>query len=247
MKKQTKAILVAACAALLVITSVLGTMAYLTDTSEPVVNTFIVGSIFVDPSDDDPEPGDKPGDDPTQPPVGPADKDPDDPTKILSFVLAETKATRQDDGTYANDPDGENTRQNTYRVLPGVDLPKEVYVRSTRKLDMDAYVFIEVLDKTAAGITAVVDTDNWTLLDVTPKTTGAKVYVIKANSGVVSEGAFLKKTTILKDNKVAVAADFDLDLTPGTLTFYGYMCQAGGFASATAAWNAVFAPAASGN
>lgn len=45
MKKTSKALLLSLCAVVLVTASVLGTMAYLTDTTEDVVNTFTVGNV----------------------------------------------------------------------------------------------------------------------------------------------------------------------------------------------------------
>lgn len=58
MKKAMKVLLVVACAALLVVGSVFGTLAYLTDTEE-VVNTFTVGSVQIklDEATIDPETG----------------------------------------------------------------------------------------------------------------------------------------------------------------------------------------------
>lgn len=48
MKTGKKALLLALCAVLLVAASVLGTMAYLTDTTDAVVNTFTIGKVDID-------------------------------------------------------------------------------------------------------------------------------------------------------------------------------------------------------
>lgn len=48
MKKTRKALLLGVCAVLLVTASVLGTMAYLTATTTPIVNTFTVGKVDID-------------------------------------------------------------------------------------------------------------------------------------------------------------------------------------------------------
>lgn len=48
MNNKVKALLMACCAVLLVFASVLGTLAYLTDTTEKVTNTFTVGNVKID-------------------------------------------------------------------------------------------------------------------------------------------------------------------------------------------------------
>lgn len=47
MKKARKSLLLALCAVALVVTSVMGTMAYLTSTTETVTNTFTVGQVTI--------------------------------------------------------------------------------------------------------------------------------------------------------------------------------------------------------
>jgi hypothetical protein len=47
MKKLNKALLLTLCAALLVTASVMGTLAYLTHTTDPVTNTFTVGNVSI--------------------------------------------------------------------------------------------------------------------------------------------------------------------------------------------------------
>ena len=48
MNNKVKALLMACCAVLLVFASVLGTLAYLTDTTEQVTNTFTVGNVAIE-------------------------------------------------------------------------------------------------------------------------------------------------------------------------------------------------------
>jgi len=47
MKKMSKALLLVVCAVLLVATSVMGTLAYLTHTTDAVTNTFTIGSVLI--------------------------------------------------------------------------------------------------------------------------------------------------------------------------------------------------------
>lgn len=47
MKKMSKVLLLVLCAALLVVASVMGTLAYLTHTTDPVTNTFTIGKVAI--------------------------------------------------------------------------------------------------------------------------------------------------------------------------------------------------------
>ena len=204
--RRKKTWLVAACAALVLVASVVGTIAYLTDTTGPVKNTFTVGKLLDDP---------------------------------LNFVLKEHQATDADnDGVYTLD-DTKEVNTNTYTVLPGVDLPKDPFVKTNETLKLDAYVFVEVVDGTGTALHFTVDSEKWTELAGVTGPEGGKVYVMKDNGGIAEAGASLGPITILTENKITVenveitdaAAQFG-----GTVTFYGYMIQAGGFADYNAAW-----------
>lgn len=204
--KRKKTWLIVACTVMVLAVSVVGTIAYLTDTTGPVVNTFTMGNLLDDP---------------------------------LNFVLKEHQATDTDkDGVYTLD-DTKEVNTNTYTVLPGVDLPKDPFVKTNETLKLDAYVFVEVVDETGTALHFTVDSDKWTeLVGVTGPNSG-KVYVMRANNGIAKAGAFLGPIAILTDDEITVdnvaitnaAAQFG-----GTVTFYGYMIQAGGFTDYNAAW-----------
>ena len=201
--------LIAACAAAAVIVSVTGMFAYLTNYTDPVTNTFVVGKLLDDP---------------------------------LDFILKEHEANDDDlDGVYVlgtNEVDGKE-----YTVLPGVDLPKDPFVKTAEALKLDAYVFIEVVDETGSNVHFTVDTDKWTALTGKTEPNGGQVYVMKANGGIAEAGAKLGPISILKANSAgkeitvdnAVITDAASQFS-GKLTFYGYMIQTGGFADYNAAW-----------
>lgn len=204
--RSKKTWLIAACIALVLAVSVVGTIAYLTDTTDAVVNTFTVGKLLDDP---------------------------------LNFVLKEHQATDADkDGVYTLD-DTKEVKTNTYTVLPGVDLPKDPFVKTNETLKLDAYVFVEVVDETGTALHFTVDSEKWTKLADVIGPKGGKVYVMKDNGGIAKAGASLGPISILTNNKITVdnapitdaAAQFG-----GTVTFYGYMIQAGGFTDYNAAW-----------
>ena len=208
--RSKKAWLIVACTVMVLAVSVVGTIAYLTDTTGPVVNTFTMGNLLDDP---------------------------------LNFVLKEHQATDTDkDGVYTLD-DTKEVNTNTYTVLPGVDLPKDPFVKTNETLKLDAYVFVEVVDETGTALHFTVDSDKWTeLADVTGPN-GGKVYVMKANNGIAEAGEKLGPISILAKNSNGKEITVDNEAITnaaaqfgGTVTFYGYMIQAGGFTDYKAAW-----------
>lgn len=206
-----KTLLILLAVVLVVAISVTGTLAYFTATTEKVENTFTVGNLF-DPDDPDPTPEDG------------------------KFVLYEHKATADTTGTYTLGTD--EVTSNSYTVLPGVDLPKDPFVRSDVKLALDAYVFVEVVDGTSDALTVTVDDAKWTQLTGVTGPNGGVVYYLK--SGPAPAGSKLAQTTILKDNKIVVA---NTEITDAStkVDFYGYMIQAAGFTDAADAWTKGFA------
>ncbi|MBQ0037958.1 MAG: hypothetical protein KBS74_04730 [Clostridiales bacterium] len=159
----------------------------------------------------------------------------DDPDK---FVVKEHEATDTDkDGVYTLGD--KEVEENTYTVLPGVDLPKDPFVKTEEELKLDAYVFVEVVDKTGTNLHFTVDSDKWTELTGKTGPNNGKVYAMKANKGIAEAGSKLGPITILKDNKITVD---NVEITDGAkqfggdVTFYSYMIQAGGFADYNAAW-----------
>lgn len=204
--KDKKKWLALAFIAVILTASVVGTIAYLTDTTGPVENTFTMGQLL---------------------------------DKQDKFVLKEHKATDTDkDGVYTLDTSVE-VDANAYTVLPGVDLPKDPFVKTSKALETDAYVFIEVVDKTGTALTATVDTDNWTQLAGVTGPNKGNVYALKANGGIAKAGSALGPVTILKGNKIVVANAAITDAEAqfgGGVDFYGYMIQAAGFTSAADAW-----------
>lgn len=67
--------------------------------------------------------------------------------------LLESKAVAIQDDPKSNYKLTEETvRSNTYELMPGVDIPKNPYVRITGKSPIPAYLFIEVVDQTNSAI-----------------------------------------------------------------------------------------------
>lgn len=159
----------------------------------------------------------------------PPDVDPD-----AGITLYENEPVKQDDGSYVLDMDVEVQAADYESIIPDSTLPKNPTI-DVEGLAADAYVFVKIVDATDDTLTYAVDS-NWTKLDVTTDE-GESVYAAPMLTGS-TEGSDWS-SSVLADDQVVISADAEEDL--GTLCFYGYICQAQGFADATEAWNACFA------
>ena len=173
MKKKT--ILAALAAAMVCAISVTGTLAYLTAQSKGdngVVNTFIAGDTELIDQKEDPDP---PAPDPENPDDPPTPIDADD----YSFVVEEHQvgwvkdaATNVETLEYvtSSGAEAETDAQkvtvlwNNYKLLPGVNAPKDpfVHIDAGKKTDNGAYLFIKVTGLRADGnVSAAIDSTNW--------------------------------------------------------------------------------------
>ena len=161
------------------------------------------------------------------------------------FVLKEHKLITTEDKKLALDEQTE-VQENNYPVLPGVNLPKDPFVRVT--VQSDAYLFLEVENNLPAGMTFTVDTTKWDPLmgeDGSQVKRGSNlIYVRKA--GIITPAEDPEILNILTNKTVEVANDFDPSTLTGaeaeskTLSFYGYLVQATAddYNTALGAWNA---------
>ncbi len=193
-----KKLLIALAIVLVVAMSVTGTLAYLTANTGAVTNTFTVGKVF----------------------------DEEDSDTHKNFELLEHGITGKP-GEYTLDLQSE-VSGNEYTVMPGVNIPKDPFVRVNRPVGVDVYLFVEVVDGTSEQLTVTVDPAKWTKLAGVTGTHGGDVYTLA--SGKLTEGNTLEATYILANNEIAVANATIVN--PGKVTFYGYLIQAAGFTSA---------------
>lgn len=122
----------------------------------------------------------------------------------------------------------EEVSENEYTVMPGVNIPKDPFVRVNSPVGVDVYLFVEVVDGTGEQLTVTVDSAKWTKLAGVTGTHGGDVYTLA--SGRLTAGSTLDATHILADDEIAVANA--TIVAPGQVTFYGYLIQAAGFTSA---------------
>ena len=154
------------------------------------------------------------------------------------FTLKEHKVTQAANGTYTLTDEEAKDGVKYDAVVPGTDIDKDPTV-SVKGLVADAYLFVVVTDSTGAGLTATVDTANWTKLGDKGNQT---LYAVKANNGLVKaadvKDAALTKT-ILTDNQVLVADNYapEEGAAATSITFTAYLIQAAGQDDAVDAWN----------
>lgn len=158
-------------------------------------------------------------------------------TFVKTKIEIELKENKLDvaDGEYTLGTD-ETDKNNNYVLLPGQEQPKNPFVRIMKGSEK-CYVFIEVLESAnyTTFIASTVDDAKWKeVTGVTPKHTGAKVYVYTAggnNPAVVNALDEEQKLSILTDNKIkvkdTVTQDDMTDAAVAALKieFYGYAIQ----------------------
>ena len=154
------------------------------------------------------------------------------------FTLVESNVVKDSTGDYVKGEGTTNAGIKYEDVLPGAPIYKDPTV-SVKGLVADAYLFVVVTDSTGAGLTATVDTANWTKLGDKGNQT---LYAVKANNGLVKaadvKDAALTKT-ILTDNQVLVADNYapEEGAAATSITFTAYLIQAAGQDDAVDAWN----------
>ena len=159
--------------------------------------------------------------------------------EIGTITLQEHKAERQNDGSYVLDmttlvDDTNESPQNEYYLLPGLDVPKDPHVIVTKENDMPVYVFVEIVDSLVDNnaITYTVNSTWKKLDDVTGKNHGI-VYVYTGNENDAKAVTGNLTEYILENNTVTVGQELvHGDLTDLGLTFYASMYQVVGTASA---------------
>lgn len=142
-------------------------------------------------------------------------------------ILQEHLAVRQPDGSYKLDETVAPVQANTYKLIPGLDIPKDPHIIIEGKTPIPAYLYIEVVDNTTNDALRYSLTDSWSASSaLAPKHEG-EVYVYSAddtNPAKITSDP--DKIYILKDNKFYV----DQALLSGTgtngLTFYAYLVEA---------------------
>lgn len=203
---KKKAFLMVLALVLVCAISVMTTMALLTKTADPVVNTFVAAggsSNFVDTF------------------------------ALKEYQYTQEEDGTYIKGSATTGAEDNDYVVNEYKVLPGTTIPKEAFVELKRTSDAPAYLFIEVVSDLNSGKAAAngepvfnwsVDPTMWTQTTATGKN-GGTLYVLYMDVLGAVEG----KYNILKDNKIVVnakATATEIGTTEVNMEFYAYICQA---------------------
>ena len=156
-----------------------------------------------------------------------------------SFRLQEHEAVQAEDGHYTLGSAVVTT--NTYKLIPGLTIPKDPYVSIIGKTDIDAYLYLEVIeDSLAAQLTYEIDDTTWTLLSGMTGPHGGALYTYAA--GLVNDQSTgLDHIPVLKNNSFSLTP---IPVTGSTeaLKFCGFLVEpTGAEATAAAAFTGKFA------
>ena len=140
--------------------------------------------------------------------------------------IFEHQATRQTNGTYTLGTT--EVAENSYVLMPGVDVPKDPTVRVTGYTGMDAYLYIEVVgEEKTDPVYFEVDTQKWTALTGETGPNGGKLYYKALGASDKADEILveiLKKLTDADNKQVRVS-----DTLPRTadldVSFYAYIGQ----------------------
>ena len=150
-----------------------------------------------------------------------------------AFILNESKAERQSDGSYTlnNELD---VIGNNYYVMPGVDIPKNPKVFIGEKTDVTAYLYVEIIATMPSSVSYTVNSQ-WELLDGITGANGGAVYAYK---GATAEPLPLDNSNcpdtyieILENNLLNVEQEYAGE--PVDMDFYAYLIQVNGTAAET--------------
>ena len=153
------------------------------------------------------------------------------------ILIQEHEAERQDDGSYKLTE--EIVEKQSYKLMPGVDVPKDPFVTVEGKTAIPAYLYVEILEGSNFPATVKYNvTTDWTLLvdennNPVPGPNSGKVYVYediltdentKTTDGKPVEFQILDYVQGSTTNTLEVSEALPRG-TEATLNFYAYLCQ----------------------
>ena len=137
-----------------------------------------------------------------------------------AFRLTEHNALRGADGSYTLG--SAEVTNNTYMVMPGVDIPKDPALIVLNKTAVDAYLYAEVLETDLPATVTYSVADTWLPLSISGAH-GGTLYVYKT---VLTQDDTERTYPILADSLLTVSESFDpLGTSDFNLKFYGYMAE----------------------
>ena len=144
--------------------------------------------------------------------------------KLADVTLLEHEAVRSADGSYTLSD--KTATENTYTLIPGLDIPKDPFITIENKTSIEAYLFVEVVDNTPNGAIGYTVSTDWRIVNGVTGKHGGTVYVY-AKGGTLTvlddTNTSADPIYILTDNKITVSQTLNSTETDDTLTFYAAM------------------------
>lgn len=155
-----------------------------------------------------------------------------DPSLADGVACIEHMAQRGVDGVYTLG--NVETAANAYVLMPGVDAPRDVFVRIEGKTAAAAYLYVEVVDRLSDDDVAFALTDDWEKLEDVAGQKGGTVYVYKET---VDDSTGLDdnreedapiEIPLIEDDSVTVSHKLlpTASWEGKKLSFYPYLCRA---------------------
>ncbi len=160
---------------------------------------------------------------------------------VETFTLTETKAERQTSGSYILS--GEQVTQNSYTLMPGVDVPKDPKITIKGKTTVPAYLYVEICPDLPATDTVTYGImPHWKALGIKgPHGGDVYVYAFPDGEVIILDGTTKDLTLPIIDKEILYVSDTLDRKTTATMTFYGYMAQqVSAYANATDTFTANF-------
>lgn len=154
-----------------------------------------------------------------------------------TFELKEYEVEKNTDGSYkfkevAVEGGAENQKEkvkvtdNSYKVMPGMTLPKDAFVTIASKTDAPAYLFLEVKDELDAKITWTLESDWKAVMENDVQMTGNNGGNLYYYKDILAGSSADKDYPIIANDVVSIANDAELGTGDMKLTFYAYLAQA---------------------
>ena len=140
-------------------------------------------------------------------------------TLVTEIKAAAHVAEKQPDGTYAIG--AETAASNACGILPGTDVPMDPHVILTGKTSVPSYIYVEVCDDTASGITFVI-ADTWVEVAGATGPHGGRVFCYQA---VIDENS-PDELPVFEGDKVYVSENIGSE-EASSFIIYPYIAEAG--------------------
>lgn len=142
-----------------------------------------------------------------------------------SIEIFEHEVNRTEHGDYETSAD--TVAENEYKLMPGVDVPKDPTVRIKGYTGLKAWLYVEIVETTVPTSVTYATASGWTQLSGLTGPNGGKIYYRELTNAQTGDLEF----PVLANNTVIVSESIPRDTTL-KLDFYAYITQQKGTAAA---------------